>query len=359
VSTGSSSNPYTTIAAAFAAAAALSQTAGIIYIPPNATVTENVTFPTTGDWEIASQITFGQFSAIISGTIDLSTSAAAQRALTNLDVTGAVSGAATGSPASRLYLRNVQLGSTLTLTGVSAAVWRVWCDGGASPNLVGQGGNISGAVAITGVMAGAWAYLFLSSITTSVTGNVYINCQFSSTSLNTNGAGAVSVTYYDCIFSANTVLTASSGSMTVSADGPSAANLQSVITTTSGTVTIRSLNSNGSPQRQTLAANSGTITLANRYPTSLCVVEFTLTILVAGTAGALQFNLTYTDITGTAQSKTLLGTPLSVTSAAGTEVSGSLIFSQNGATAIQCTVSGVVTAGSLSYSLGAAVRSAS
>lgn len=79
----------------------------------------------------------------------------------------------------------------------------------------------------------------------------------------------------------------------------------------------------------------------------------TLTLLAAGTLGTAVLNVIYTDLTGALQTKPVT-TGLNITAAVDTEASGTFIFSQNGATAIAFSVTGIVTPGALSYSIGVA-----
>lgn len=356
-STGSESNPYTTIAAAFAAAVAQAITDCVVWLAPGALCTENVVFPATGgNWEIASQSSWGFVGATISGTVTANSGAVFSRfSLRNLQVTGAITGDLSTATAARFLLTSVQVASTMTLTHSGAGNWRSYFDGGAS-SVSSEGGFNTGAVSIAGgIYTSSWA--FASSVAW-LTSPVFINTTFASATL-TNTAGANTATFYTSTFSAlNTTLTATAGSCVAAFDGPSMTSASNVGFIAGANVTTKTLNSNGSV-RLTAANNVGlTQVYSSRIPLSLCVFEFTLTLLAAGTTGLLQMSAVYTDLIGVVRT-VAVGPTLNITAAVGTEVSGSLIFSQNGNSPVDFRVDGVVTPGALSYSIGVAARQAS
>lgn len=365
IKNGSSSNPFASIAAAFAAATALALTAGIIFLAPGTTTTENVTMPTTGAWEIACQEGQGGAGngATINGTIDFSTAGQVKHSLTNLVVTGAVSGnqTVTGTP-SRLFFTSVLFSSTLTLTA-STSRWRVWFDGKSNTGTVGEGGSVSGACSIAGECY-AWAWLFFGAVSWN-SSSQWINCNFSTNSL-TNISGANSISFLECFFGgAGTVtLAVTAGSVVASFDGYSLSTIMGVgLIASSASVTVKNLVGVGSDQRQ-LSANQGAVTLSVRQPEALMVAECSVTILTPGTSGSIGVNVSYTDLNGTAQTKALLdqatgaALALNVTSAAGTEACGRFYFSQNGSAGISYTTTGIVTAGALVYKMKMSVRQA-
>lgn len=352
---GSASNPFTTIAAAFTFAATNSVTSGIIYLPPGGAVTENVTFPLTGNWEIATQVKWGYISAVLTGTVSLTTSATARRALTNLQITGAVSGNAVGGT-TRLSITNCVLDSGLTLTVTGGAFWRVLLCGTVNDGgVVGIGGLITGAVAVAGAIFST-NWLFASTV------SVAQSSVFTGTSFNvgasafTSTAGLTAI-FEDCGFSSNTVFTASSGTLVVKIDGATAANLMGVIVSIVGTVTFQTSNSNTS-DRRLLAGNLAPTQLGQPYPSSIMVAEGCLTLVTPGTLGSAVLNVTYTDITGVVRTKAVTAA-LNIAGSAGDEAHGAVQFEQNGATAPFFSVTGVVTPGALSMSSAIAVRQAS
>jgi hypothetical protein len=353
VSTGSEASPFKTIAAAFAAAVALGITAAVVNVPANATIVEDVVFPAVGAWEITSPAKFGYIGALIQGTVTINSSQAAQFALTNVQVTGNVTGNATGAPASRLRLSNAILNANLTLTGTAAAVWRVLMDGSA-PGPVGMSGAVAGAVAVTGAVF-ATGFGFFSTIAVSVASQ-FLNSVFNNGNFAGN-AGGLACQFYACAFFAAGAFTATTGTLSVQLDGATAASLAAVGYTAGANVTVKTLNANGSA-RATVANNVGVTALTARVPLALMVCEATLTILTPGTLGSAVLNVTYTDLAGTVVTKAVT-TALDITGAAGTEVKGSFQFSQNGATGIQYSVTGITTPGALSLSVGVAVRQAS
>jgi hypothetical protein len=363
VHTGSESNPFTTIAAAFAAGVALGLAGGIVFIPPDVAVVENVVFPLLGNWEIASQMQLGFNTAGITGNVDVSCSTTARRALTNLRVTGNVSGnVASGVNSSRLMLTNTFITGTLTLTGTGTSFWR--CSARSAPIEGPAGGPATGGGAISGAVsiAGSW-YSF--------NYNLFVSLSFTQGSqfgfgtlppqVTSNGSGTV-LLWLNGI--SNTVgspltFTAASGALQVRPDGGSLAELLRVTMLTVGSVICISENSNNR-FRLTLTNNSGPNALAARTAESLMVCEATLTLLAndPAAAGNAVLSVTYTGLSGALQTKVVTTTPLNVAGAIGDEVSGVLPFSQNGATAITFTVSGITNNTGLQYSAGVAVRQA-
>ncbi len=343
VQTGSSENPYTTVAAAFAAALALGITSGILFVPVNATITENIVFPAAGgNWEIACKATWGYFSALINGTIDLSGAATCRRALTNMQVTGAVTGNSPAGTFSRARFYGCAFDSTLTLTSAAGGGWRGSFVGSMPQGGFGLGGFSTGAVSIAGQLeASNWRFNTAPAFRdVAEFWSVGLDVGFSSF----NAAQAVAF-LHDCTAQFNPqVLTASTGSLRVQFDANSANSFAQAGTTIVGAVTQVVDGSS----RLTLAGNSGVITVNNVYPESQQTVTVTTTLLVAGTLGAIQPLVTYTDLLGNLKHVNC-GPPLDITSAAGTEVTGTITFNQNGATNVQLQMQGVVTPGALSY----------
>lgn len=366
-SLGSESNPYKSVTAAFAAGTALGLTTCLVLLAPGTTTTENLVFPTTGFWEVACQKSGGgaAASATINGTIDFSTTGQVKHTLTSLVVNGAVTGnqTVTGTP-SRLYFTDVSFNSTITLTAATSR-WRVWFDGKSNTGSVSEGGNTTGATTIAGEIY-AWAWGFFGAVAWN-TSSQFNNCNFATNSLvNTSGANAVS--FLGCFFGAagTVTFTVTAGSCVASFDGYSLSTIIGVGLVAAGVaggLTVKNLVGVGSDQRQ-VSANIGATILSVRQPESLMVAECTVTILTPGTSGVITPNISYTDLNGTAQTKALLdqstgaALALAVTSAAGTEAAGRFYFSQNGASALSYTTTGIVTAGALVYKIKMAVRQA-
>jgi hypothetical protein len=350
-STGSESNPYTSIAAAFAAAVALAVGSAIIYIPPNANHVENVVFPTTGGWEIASALDIvTPTSATITGTIDVSSAATAQRVLTNITVVGAISGLASAGGNSRLLIRGTGTVQAITLTGSGASAWHLI--------LSAQPGNgilsfCTGNLAIKGDIIADGYSITSATIAVSVS-STFIGCTTNAVAFTGNG-GAIILKMYR-MFTSPWTINAASGSVQVIMDGVSATNFMvQGLTTVGGTVTSSTQNSNNAVLN-TVANNVAATTLANITPKSFMVAEAELTVLSSGTLGAsCGLNIIYTDLTGTLVTRAL--TPLlDITSGVGTKVSAVLPFAQNGATAVQYSLTGVGTPGALSLAVAISVR---
>lgn len=357
-STGSQSNPFTTIAAAFAFAASLSITSGIIYLRPGIPVVENVSFPLTGAWEIAceSMITPGATTAGITGNIDVSTSATARRALTRIKVTGTVTGNAVGG-ASRLFLTNTQITGALTLTLTAAAAWRVFAVGIAPANApTGYSDNtclLQGAVSVAGSFSGT-------NVVISVSLAFSQNSELTDSELPTTVTANAAVTLWLKGISnvgGTVTFVAASGTFTVNPDGSALSEMQRFGILTSGTVNIAAQRG-GRGFRGNQAANVGvTQIIAQQQYAGMMQCSAVLTLLAnGGTAtGNAVLNVTYTDLNGTVVTEAVTAA-LNVAGALGSKGRGVLPFSQNGATAIQWSVTGITVATGLSYAVDVAVH---
>jgi hypothetical protein len=343
--TGSASEPFTSIAAAIAAAPAAG---AIIYLPPLSTVTENVVFPTSGNWEIACQHT-GR--ATISGTVVCTSVAQAQFRLTNLTVTGAVTGDATSSAGNFLYLSQCRLLSTLTLTGSGSGFWFVILVGRAT-NFFGFGGSIHDAISVYGsIYADAWDF---SSTVTFAGQTIFRNTRFSVAAITSASPVLTGVQFYECVFTVATTITGSSHGLSIALDSASMASLLTAGLILAGTATLKTVSSNMSV-RGPIANNVGLTNLTARAPLGLYECSADLTILAAGTLGHAQVNVTYTNMAGATVTMPV-GPALDVTGVNGPEASGTYAFSHNGSSAIQYSVTGITTPGALSLSLGVAVK---
>lgn len=350
---GSQSNPFTTAAAAFAAAAALAITSGILYFPPGATISENITIP-NGNWELACQQTVGVFGPTFTGTFDISCTSTARRSFTNLTINNAVTGQSPNGTFSRVRFYGCFLVGGVNLTGVGAGGWRCAFVGSEPVGLTGLGGVVQTTCAVVGDIS-ATNYRFLQGVTVTFSAQSdFTSCDLpggASSGITSNGAGQVIATLLDCTVNGGLggpiQLAASSGSLKVQLDQATVVQLALANCTTSGTV-IQQVDLSA---RASLTGNLAATNIGARYPTSKMTVTVALTLLAAGTAGSAQVQVTYTDLTGTLRTVNV-GGALLVTSAVGTEVSGSVTFNQNGATPVQISVTGVVTPGALSMSLG-------
>ncbi|MES2403756.1 MAG: hypothetical protein V4567_05370 [Pseudomonadota bacterium] len=368
---GSQSNPFTTIAAAFAAAIALSLPGAVIRIPPGVTITENVVFPSTaGTWEIMADAGFisSSVGSRITGTITCNAAATVAIRLTTLIINGNITGLCSAGFA-ELVLTNVRHIGTTTLTTSGAGVWIATCKGVGSPSANKTGGSSSGLVSVAGeLLASNW--VFEGGITEAQigplnppNGSQFHDCQFGSTAgaavpigLNATTPNAL---FVDCYFNGPVTFTAGTANYVVKVDGASLSSLMTQGVTLVGTgITLLSVNSNGS-SAQTIANNVASTAFGNRDPAGLYEVVFDMTLLAAGTAGTMQLNAIYTDMTGTLTTAAVggAGGQLLITAAVGTKASGSLQFQHNGAAAaIAFSVTGVVTPGALSVALAVALR---
>lgn len=347
---GSPSTPFTTIAACWTAFAAASITSGIIYVPAT-TISENIVFPVSGDWEIAGQTIWGLADCILSGSIDLTSTAADQRrALSNVQLTGAITGNAPTGAFCRCVITNaiIHTGAGLTLTATAGGGWRASFVGrypGGKQQSISRCDTVA-TIAGT-ITSSLWRFILAPVFSgTSEFYSTEFDAGFSCAT-----AGSVTAYCFDCIQVGAGVLTVTGGGALLAYfDAASAGSFAAAGTTTSGAV-FQFLNQQPTQSRATYSGNSGTLNVTGgKYPTSMMTVTICLTLLTAGTTGTLQAAVTYTDLKGTLKTVNV-GGGLNITSATGTEVTGSLTFSQNGSTVVSVAVTGVVTPGALSYSL--------
>ena len=366
IQTGSSANPFTTIAAAFAAALAFAQTSAIIFIPAGVTVVENVVFPATGiDWEISCKQPYlagiGN-AATISGTVTCNTTSAfiAIR-ITNVAVTGAVTGNAVAGT-SFFFARHARISGAITLTTAGATNWLARFEGLGTPDSNGLSGRTSLAVNVAGTVVAINWYFAGPTITDAPATaanprSIYRGCLFELPAFTLGGgvlAGA-GIDFHECQFNHAATFTAANPRSL--AFGPlSYASLLSLGATLAGPITTQAqvadasalqvVNGNVAP---TGIVGSGGLSLPGVYE-----AVATLDLDVAGTAGTAVVNAIYTDLQGVVQTKPIL-VGLLITAAVGTEAAGSVVFRHNGATTLAYSVTGIVTPGALSARLSVAM----
>lgn len=357
--TGSQSNPFVSVAAAYAFAALMGITRTIVYLPPGATHVENVTMPTTGEHEIAAQPALGGVgNVILQGNVDMSCTASARRSLTNLAVVGNLTGNCSAGT-QRIMLTSAQVSGTTTLTTTGAGVQRLSTRGGVwdAPAGGNAGGcGLTGAVTISGTFWGANC-IFGTSIAVTATSS-FSGCDLPPL-ITTTGAVALFLT--DC---SNTVggplaFTAASGNCQLRPDFATLSELQRVGTTLTGTVSIAGLI--GRSQRVAQITNVGVTVLSARVPAGLMVIECCLTLLAnaGATAGNAVLNVVYTDATGTLVTEQVTTAALNVAGAVGSKARGALQFTHNGSGAVSYSVTGITNATALSYQCDVAIRQAS
>lgn len=142
-STGTESQPYTSITAAFAAAATLSWTSGLIEMAPGSVSTENVTFPpAAGTWEISCESLIG---AAITGNLIISGTGTAQvlRTVRNISVSGTITGTTAATSGSFFKLFNSVISGAVTLSQTGSGSWFTILDGPGSPFFGFNGGLLS------------------------------------------------------------------------------------------------------------------------------------------------------------------------------------------------------------------------
>jgi len=362
VSTGSMSNPFVTIAAAFAYAASLTISSYVVKLPPGVTITENVTFPPTGGQiEIASdQVLSGSVGSRITGNLTWDITSGTLRAkLTNIVLVGNITGNAGNGTSGFARLTGVRHTGTVTLTTSGTGIWSSAFRGIGAADANKAGGSTTGLVSIAGLIDGS-SWVFEGGFTevapavTPYPGCQFQSCWFGSTSgspipIGLNGP-SLNCAFYDCIFVGPTTFTAGVSNYVVYLDGASLASLNNSIAGTilAGTgIQLKTINANAS-DRRTLANNLASTAFGSRNADGLYEIAFDATLLVAGTAGVLQLNAIYTDMTGALVTVPVGGT-LNIAAAVGTKSEGSLRFRHNGAAApIAFSWTGIVTPGAMS-----------
>lgn len=356
---GSESNPFTSIAATFAFAVTAAVANGIIFLAPGTNTTENVTFPLTGDWEIAAQPGQASLTTSITGNVDCSASASCRRAFTNIRVIGNITGNCSAGTQRILFAGAIVNALTLTVSG--GGVQRVASRSGTSAAAVG--GNIQsciflGAVSIAGTYWGSDA-IFNVSLTVS-TASSFSFCDMPPTT-TTNGAAQVDMFMTNCsnAVGGSLAFTASSGSMRIRADAATLSEFYRVGLVLTGTVSTLGLLGQGA-SRVVQVTNVPSTQLCGVTPASLMVIDACLTLLTnaGATAGNAVLNVIYTDMTGTLVTEPVT-TTLNVAGAVGSKARGSLQISQNGATPVSFSVTGITNATSLTYECDVAGRQVS
>jgi hypothetical protein len=371
---GSASNPYTTVAAAFAAMVALALPGGTVVIPAGVVVTENIVFPDTGGkWEIASPqalvLSLGGVSAQIVGTVTFNTSSAGTSAfaLTNIFVNGALSGANSSSGLAYIFLTGVRVQGGITTTRSSTGLWLHVFKGVAAPQPSKVGGSFTQLANCSGqVFANDW--VFEGGVTeNSQAGtfnppiaSTFRNCQFGATTGSTPpinlSSNSLVAYFYDCVFTGVTTFTTLSANYVINMCPFTYGSLNKVGCVLSGTtITLNVLTANAASER-TLANNLGSTNFGGRNAEGQYECTVTQTLLATGTNGSLQGNVIYTDMTGTLVTVPV-GTALNITSAVGTKAEGALRFQHNGAAApIAFSYTGIVTPGAMSVATAIAIR---
>jgi hypothetical protein len=342
-----------------------------VLIPPNTAVTENIVFPPTGGtWEIACEQAFvtQSIGSRIIGTVTCDcTAGLSSFRLTNLAVVGAISGAQSGTAAvGELMLTRVRHAGNLTLTNTVGS-WLMLFQGWGPPSANKTGGSSTGTVSISTAIIQADSWVFEGNITEGAgvgpfnppPGSSWRGCQFgantgSATTITLNG-GAGNCSFYDC-FTNGPVTLACAANYVVNIDGATMASfLQLGCTQTGAGARCVTINANAS-STTTEANNRASTNLGARAVTGLYELVFSDTVLVAGSVGALQVNVIYTDMTGTLVTVAVGGT-LNIAGAVGSKQQGSIQFQHNGAAApIAFSTTGVVTPGTMSVALAVALR---
>jgi hypothetical protein len=241
---GSEAAPYTSITAVFAVAPT---TGALIVLAPGANTTENLTFPTSGVWEVMCE---DANRATITGNVTITSTVQCTYRFTNIIVTGTLSGSATSSSGNLLYLTNSSIGGNLSLTGSGSGFWFGIFSGLAS-TFFGFGGSCGGTTSVAGqLLANGWD--FLGSV--SFAGPSELSrCRINNAALTfLSNSG---ITLNGCVFSTAPTFT---GPGSVVMDGFSYAGANGVTLAGSATLTIRNALAQGTPAQGDVLYFDGT-----------------------------------------------------------------------------------------------------
>ncbi len=150
---GTESNPYPSVTAAIAAAGA--SLTGLIKVAPYTVSAENVSIPAGSLFEIQSEASIDVNPGNISG--DITVGAGAVLTLTNLTVSGTLTGA-TVADRSYVFLTNTDIAGAVSLTSSGAGYWSVNCAGNGTSGTIDNGSFLS-TLAVTGEIVGC-GYIF-------------------------------------------------------------------------------------------------------------------------------------------------------------------------------------------------------
>jgi hypothetical protein len=347
---GLSAGSCSSITAAIAALTTLSGGAGgVVLVPPGATITENVTFPNGGNWELRCD---GLLNGQLTGNITFATGAAQTvYKVTNMRVTGTVTGAASNAGGNFFYCTCSTISGAVTLTqqAATSGFWWVNIQGNAVANTFVFAGGISGATSVFGaIFASQWT--FAGAITA---GQLILNSCVLPSSFTLDSSGTRGVTLTDCIFAGGVnTFTGSGGTATIDVDAATYRNMMfrgvDLVS-----ATLQTNKSQLSYINAALVANVGAGNLnggANSLhsPAGLYRAMSCMFLTAQGTAGTAVPNIIYTDRGGTLRTLPI-ATGLLVTAAVGTEDRGNgICFQHNGTTALQSSVTGITTPGAVS-----------
>jgi len=302
--------------------------------------------------------------------LTLVTGAGSQYRLTNLTVSGAITGDAVNNGACFFFATNSRLQGATTLTSSGTGTWTIALNGRANAALNSVGGFCQ-AITVAGIIqtAGGWAFQSTVSFSGAV-GNNFADCQFVNGSFTYTGATTCRVFLRNCGFTnAMTFNGSGAGSLTVMTDDVSEKTLMQVGAQytgtaqaggyanhfTSGAASASFTGTVTTNATLTLTVSSGTL---NRLAEGLYEVVFDCTNLAVG-VGTVNLNLTYTDMTGTLVTVPVsiagVTQSLNIANAVGTKVAASMPFHHNGDAAVPIlAIAGIVSGASIA--VGASIR---
>lgn len=342
---GSQAFPFASVADAFSAAAVAGYSGAVIWLPAKAALLESIAFPNGGDWEIAVP---GNARASITGNMSCSSVAQTVCRLTNIVLSGSLSGVANSGGGNFLYVTNSLISGAVNMTGSGPGYWFVVCDGYVTTFFSFGGAFQSTCNVAGGILAKNWSFAGAVDVTSTCgMDGCRVPASFK--------VGAVGAEFTNCITAGAMVITGT-GASVVLMDGYTYRYALQNGLTFNGCV-LKTNAANASAQKLVsanvpIASFTGSGGLA---PKGLYEVIATQELMAPGIAGASSVNIHYVDMRGVAQVVTITP-PLPVAVAGAPAVQGAFYFSHNGSAPINYSVSGITTPGTLSIDLNVAIR---
>lgn len=345
---GSDSFPYRSFAFAFTDIASQGITNFQIVCPIGSVITENITIPDGVQCEIC---TLGTGKVSIVGNIVCTTVAQTVLRLTNVALTGTLSGVASSGGGNFLWATNSNVSGAVNMTGSGGGFWWAICQG-LGTTFFGFGGGFASTTNIVGALF-AFNFGFTGALS-GITQFELNNCRLP-VSVSIGGIGGNLV---NCIPGNATTITGVGGTIPIEIDG---ITYKRIIQSGGSLVSLahKTLMSNAS-NRRTVNGNLGSTSFTGAgglVPNALYRASWTLEQTTPGTLGTALPEIRYSNLAGTALIEPIgaasggLGVGLLVTAAAGTIARGELLFRPNGLGTPTFSLGGVTTAGAFAAEL--------
>jgi hypothetical protein len=342
--TGSQDSPFSSIAAAIAAAPIEGCE---MIVPPDATIVENITFPERGDWHVLSP----SRTTTLSGSVICNcVTGQARYRLTNLLVSGTITGNNSFPTGAQLILEGALITGAINLTqSGSGSGWFANLRGNGAPSN-SFGGGCRDLTVFGEIFAVNWS--FLGDLT--FNGVTYItNCRIQSLAhvLNTIAMafGAALEIIGTVFVNKATVTGAGQTPMVMDAYSHGWAMRQGL------TISGVTLTSREAPSTHVQLVNNTSVTVlvANAAP-GRYRFDASLFLKATGGAGMATLRATYVNLLGSSR-EVLLHPPLDVSLPPGEEQSGSYIVAHNGG-ALSYRLAGITTAPGTQVDASVAIR---